>query len=264
MIETMSDSVALVGRHMRHIKRSPEQLLGITIMPIAFVLVFGYLFGSAMQVPGEGGYQEYIMAGIFAQVMLSNLTVTAVGVVGDLNNGLVDRFRSLPIARGSVLIGRTVSDAVLVTWTTSVMAVVGYAIGWRAHNGLLPTLAAFGLLIAMGFAMSWLGALIGLTLRNIEAVSALSGVIIMPLAFLSNAFVPLEGLPDWLRTIAEWNPVSSVVSACRELFGNQGSVSSGAFPAENPILSAVVVLVVVLVVAIPLTARAYERAAGNR
>ncbi|MEU0179441.1 ABC transporter permease [Streptomyces massasporeus] len=264
MTEALSDSFALVGRQMRHIRRMPEQLLGITVMPVALVVVFGYLFGSAMQVPGEGGYKEYIMAGIFAQVMLANITTTAVGVVGDLNNGLVDRFRALPIFRSSVLVGRTVADAVLVAWTCAVMAGVGYLIGWRAHNGVLRTLAGFGLLLLMGFAMSWLGALIGLTLRNAEAVSALAGVVMMPLAFLSNAFVPLDGLPGWLRTIAEWNPVSAVVSASRDLFGNERGTSGGAFPAEHPIPTALVVLVVLIAVTVPLAGRAYQKAAAQR
>jgi ABC transporter DrrB family efflux protein len=258
MTEAISDSAALVGRQMRHIRRTPEQLFSLTIMPVAMVVVFGYLFGSAMSVPGGGSYLEYIMAGIFAQVMLSNITVTGVGVVGDLNNGLVDRFRSLPIARGSVLIGRTVSDGVLIAWTCAVMAGVGFAIGWRAHNGIAKMLAGFALMLVMGYAMSWLGALIGLTLRNAETVSALSGVIMMPLAFLSNAFVPLDGLPGWLRTIAEWNPVSSVVSACRELFGNDvARTGAEAFPQQYPIVSAIVVLGVLLAVVIPLANRAY-------
>ncbi|WP_406012873.1 ABC transporter permease [Streptomyces sp. NBC_00984] len=264
MTEAISDSFALVGRQMRHIRRMPEQLLGITVMPVAFVIVFGYLFGSAMQVPGEGGYKEYIMAGIFAQVMLTNITTTAVGVVGDLNNGLVDRFRALPISRSSVLVGRTVADGVLVAWTCAVMALVGYFIGWRAHNGVLQTLAGFGLLLMMGFAMSWLGALLGLVLRNVETVSAAAGVIMMPVAFLSNAFVPLDGLPGWMRVIAEWNPVSAVVSASRDLFGNEGGATSGAFPAEHPIPAALAVLVILIAVVVPLAGRAYQKAAAQR
>ncbi|MCX4446053.1 ABC transporter permease [Streptomyces sp. NPDC087866] len=264
MTEAISDSFALVGRQMRHIRRMPEQLIGITVMPVAFVIVFGYLFGSAMQVPGDGGYKEYIMAGIFAQVMLANITTTAVGVVGDLNNGLVDRFRALPISRSSVLVGRTVADGMLVAWTCAVMALVGYLIGWRAHNGVLQTLAGFGLLLLMGFAMSWLGALLGLVLRNAETVSAVSGVIMMPLAFLSNAFVPLDGLPGWMRAVAEWNPVSAVVSASRDLFGNERGPASGAFPSEHPVPAALGVLVLLIVVVVPLAGRAYQKAAAQR
>ncbi|MEE1782330.1 ABC transporter permease [Streptomyces sp. SP17BM10] len=264
MTEVFSDTFALAGRQMRHIRRMPEQLLGITVMPVAFVLVFGYLFGSAMQAPGQGGYKEYIMAGIFAQVMLANLTTTAVGVVEDLNNGLVDRFRALPISRSSVLLGRTVADLVLVSWTSAIMALVGYLIGWRAHNGILQTLAGFGLLLLMGFVMSWVGALVGLSLRSPEAVSALAGVVMMPLAFLSNAFVPPQGLPGWMRVVVEWNPVSAVVSAARDLFGNDRGASDGAFPSDHPIIAAVIVMGVLLAVVIPLAGRAYQRAAAKR
>ncbi|MEU9305142.1 ABC transporter permease [Streptomyces sp. NPDC048269] len=264
MTETISDSFALVGRHMRHIRRMPEQLIGITILPVAFVVVFGYLFGSAMEVPGNQSYQEYIMAGIFAQVMLSNISTTALGVAGDLNNGIVDRFRSLPISRSSVLLGRTVSDAVLATWTCAVMAGVGYAIGWRVHEGALKALAAFALLILTGFALSWLGALLGLVLRSPETVSALSSIIIMPLAFLSNAFIPLQGLPGWLSTIAEWNPISTIVSASRELFGNTAGPASDALPAQHPLPAALLVTAVLLAAVIPLANRAYQRAAASR
>ncbi|GAA1542851.1 ABC transporter permease [Streptomyces albidochromogenes] len=264
MIEALSDSIALVGRRMRHIRRMPEHLLGVTVMPVASVIVLGYLFGSAMQAPGPGGYQEYIMAGIFAQVMLTNMTTTGVGVVSDLNNGLVDRFRVLPISGSSVLVGRTVADGVLVAWSCVVMTLVGYAIGWRAHNGPLQTLAGFGLLLLMGFAMSWLGALLGLVLRNVETVSAVSGVIMMPLAFLSNAFIPLDGLPGWVRILAEWNPVSAVVSASRDLFGNERGPTSGAFPAEHPLPTALTVLVMSLAVLVPLAGRAYRKAAAQR
>ncbi|MBL3668919.1 ABC transporter permease [Streptomyces sp. M2CJ-2] len=263
MIQAVGDSFALMGRQLKHIRRMPEQLLGLTIMPVAFVVVFGYLFGSAMQVPGEGGYQEYIMAGIFVQVMLSNILSTAVGVVGDLNNGLMDRFRSLPIARSSVLLGRTLSDAVLAAWTCAVMAGVGYLIGWRAHNGILQTLAGFGLLLLMGFAMSWVGALLGLALRNAETVSAMSSVIMMPLAFLSNAFVPTDGLPGWLRSIAEWNPVTAVVSACRQLFGNELGTTGEALTAQYPIQSALVILAVLLAVVIPLAGKTYRSASSR-
>ncbi|WP_156727247.1 ABC transporter permease [Streptomyces apocyni] len=264
MSEVITDSFALVGRQMRHIKRMPEQLIGLTILPVAFVVVFGYLFGSAMKVPGGQSYQEYIMAGIFAQVMLSTISTTAVGVAGDLSNGIVDRFRSLPISRTSVLLGRTMSDATLCTWSCAVMAVVGYGIGWRAHEGVLKTLAAFALLVLMGFTLSWFGALLGLVLRSPETVSAMSSIIVMPLAFLSNAFIPLDGLPYWLRTIAEWNPLSTVVSACRELFGNGTGATSDALPAQYPIPGAILLLGLMLAIFIPLASRAYQKAAAAR
>lgn len=262
MTETLSDVRALVGRHFRHIYRIPEQLISVTIMPIAFVLIFGMLFGSAMTVEG-GSYQEYIMAGIFIQVMMANISQTALGVVGDLSNGLVDRFRSLPISRSAVLIGRTTADMALAAWSCVLMAGVGYLIGWRIHNGLPKALAAFGLLLLLGFAMSWLGALLGLALRSTESVNALAFMAMMPLVFLSNAFVPPAGLPTWLRVVAEWNPVSMVVTACRQLFGNPTVGAGTGLPAEHPIVMSLLLIGAILAVVVPLSGRAYSTATAR-
>lgn len=258
MIEVLSDSVALFGRHMRHIRRVPTKLLSVTLMPVAFVLVFGYLFGSAMSVP-NGGYREFIMAGIFVQMMLSSMQNTALGVITDLDNGLVDRFRSLPMSRAAVLIGRTFSDVVLAVLTCVVMGPVGYLIGWRIHTGLLKGLAGFLLLLMLGFAMAWLGTLFGLLLRTSEAVNSVGFVVALPLSFLSSAFIPLSGLPAWLRTLAEWNPVSSVAASCRDLWGNPGAVPSDAFPAQHPVLVSLASTVVLLAVSVPLASRAYRK-----
>ncbi len=262
MSDLAYDTMALTGRHMRHIARVPEKLIGVTVGPVVLVLVFGYLFGSAMQVPGVN-YREYIMAGIFTQVMFSAVGTTAAGVSGDLHNGLVDRFRSLPMSRFAVLLGRTVSDLLMTALSCVVMAVVGALIGWRAHNGLLRVAAGFGLLLLLGFAMCWLGALIGLVIRSTEAVNSVAMLLMMPLIFLSNAFVPLNGLPRWLQVIAEWNPISSVVAACRDLWGNQGLTTNDAFPTQHPVLVSCLTLGVALAVLVPLTARAYQRAAAR-
>lgn len=266
MTDTIVHCQALIGRHVKHLTRTPERLMSVTLMPVVFVLVFGYLFGSAITVPGGQSYQEYIMAGIFIQVVFSNLGLTALGVVGDLDNGLMDRFRSLPISRSAVLIGRTTNDLILAAWSFVLMSGIGFLIGWRIHEGILSMLAAFGLLLLLGLATSWLGALMGLVLRNAEAVNGIGSAIVMPMSFLSNAFIPLDGLPGWMQTIAEWNPVSSVVLACRKLFGNapEGSVTSDAFPMQHPILMAVVLSLTMLVVSVPLTLRAYERAASKK
>ncbi|UED88447.1 ABC transporter permease [Streptomyces profundus] len=264
MQEMVADSIALIGRHMKHIARTPEKLIGVTVMPIAFVLVFGYMFGSAMTVPGGGNYREFIMAGIFVQMMLAGIGTTAVGVSTDLENGLVERFRSLPMSQVAVLVGRTVSDLVLTIMSCVGITVVGLMIGWRAHNGVWKTLAAFGLILLLGYSVAWVGALIGLVVRNAEAVSSIAAFITMPLAFLSSAFFPLTNLPSWLRTIAEWNPISSVVSACRELWGNPTAVTDeSATVMQNPLPYAVIGPLLVLAITIPLASRAYRRAVSN-
>jgi ABC transporter DrrB family efflux protein len=260
--ETLSDSLALIGRHLRHLLRVPERLLSVTLMPVMYVIVFGFLFGSAMQVEG-GNYREYIMAGIFAQVMLANLQTTAVGVVDDLRNGLVDRFRSLPMSRYAVLVGRTVSDLMLSAVAIVVMSLVGYLIGWRVNTGVSHIVAAFGILLLLGLGAAWLGALLGLSLRNVEAVSAVMSMVMMPLTFLSSAFIPLSGLPDWLRAIAVWNPLSAVVGALRELFGNPTSVADSSFPSVHPIPVAVGLVALIIVLAMPLAARKYRTAAAR-
>ncbi|MFB6564987.1 MULTISPECIES: ABC transporter permease [unclassified Streptomyces] len=260
MTGAISDSLALAGRHLRHMVRIPEQMLSMTLMPVAFVLVFGYLFGSSMQVPGDMTYQEYIMAGIFIQVVLSNLAITALGVVTDLDNGLMDRFRSLPISRAAVLVGRTTSDLLLVAWSFVIMSVVGLLLGWRTHAHPLSVIAGFGVLLMLALAISWLGALLGLTLRNTEAVNAVGTVAMLPMAFLSNAFIPLNGLPQWLRTVAEWNPVSVVVAACRDLFGNAiPAAGEQAFPMRYPVPMAVGLTVLLLCAVIPLAIRAFHK-----
>jgi len=256
VFETAGDAYALAGRHMRHLIRVPQKLLGTTVMPMAYVAIFGYLFGSVITVPG-GSYRQYIMAGIFTQMMLANVANTALGVTADLGNGLVDRFRSLPIARSSVLLGRTAADVVLAATSCVLMALVGLLIGWRVHEGPVRMLAGFAILLGFGYAMTWLGALLGLVLRTPEAVNAIAFLIVMPLTFLSNAFIPLDGLPSWLRTVCEWNPISVVAAAVRELFGNTAAVTTRiAFPEEHPAALAPALIGVLLLILMPLAVRA--------
>lgn len=259
----VSDSFALVGRHMRHLKRAPQKIISVTLMPVMFVFLFGYLFGSSMRVP-EGNYHEYIMAGIFTQMMLASVINTGVGVAEDLSNGLVDRFRSLPMAQGSVLLGRTVSDLVLNAISCLAMLSVGLLIGWRIDNGLLKGIEGFLLLLLLGFAMTWLGSLVGLLLRHPQAVNSVAMVITMPLTFLSATFYPLSNLPGWLRPIAAWNPVTTLVTAMRDLWGNPtGNGAHPAFPLRHAVPVSLAMVAVILAVVIPLANRAYARAAAG-
>ncbi len=259
MNELVIDGWALIGRHLRHIARVPQKLLAVTIMPVVFVLAFGYVLGSAMHVPGVE-YREYFMAGVFAQVMVAGITTTGVGVCEDLGNGLMDRFRSLPMSRSAVLIGRTVADLLLSAIACLVMSVVGYAIGWRIHGGFWSALGGFGLMLLMGYVAIWGGALLGLALRSAEAVSSLGFVIVMPFMFLSSAFVPLNGLPGWLQAVAHWNPMSAVTDACRRLWGNSTTATGDSFPSQHPIAVALVVLVAMFVVIVPMAVRSFGKA----
>jgi ABC transporter DrrB family efflux protein len=258
VLDSLSDTWALLDRHMRHLLRTPQKLIGVTVMPVAYVALFGVLFGSAVKAPG-GHYQDYLMAGILAQTMLTNISNTALGIASDLGNGLVDRFRSLPMSHTAVLVGRTTSNMVLVTLSIVVMSLVGLLIGWHIDNGLGNAVAGFAMLLLLGFVMAWLGALLGLIIRDAEAINSVAFVVVLPLTFLSNAFIPLSGLPAWLRVICEWNPMSSVVYATRQLFGNPVEPPSGSFPTRHPLAIALIVLIGLLVVLVPLAVRAYRR-----
>ena len=263
MTAALVDSRALVGRHLLHLRRMPEKLIGATLLPMVFVVLFGVLFGSAIAVPDGGGYADFVMAGIFVQVMITAVPNTAIGVVDDLGNGLVDRFRSLPMSGAAVLVGRTVGDTLLRAVSCVAISAVGLLIGWRPHTGPGSLLAGFGVLLLFGFTMAWLGALLGLVARSAEAAAQLPSMLLMPLMFLSNAYIPLGGLPDWLRAIAEWNPLSAVVGALRALWGNAGQGLGEALPSRYPVPAALLWLGLVLALVGPAAVRRYRTAVAR-
>jgi len=209
--------------------------------------------------PG-GNYREFVVAGIFTQLMVLGASTTAVGIADDLAKCLVDRFRSLPMARSAVLVGRTSADLVLSVVSCVVMAGAGFVIGWRINDGVLNALAGFGLLLLLGFAMAWVGALLGLLIRDAESVSSATFGVLMPLTFLSNAFIPLSHLPGWLQAIASWNPVSATVTACRQLFGNHGGLLAASWPAQHSVVLSAGWSVLILMTCAPLAVRAYRAA----
>ena len=255
----LSDVAALTGRRLRATVRSPAKIVGVLLMPISLVLVLGFLFDGSITLPGGAPYVDYLTAGVAAQVGLTLVATSGLGIADDLAGGLADRFRSLPIPRSAVLLGHTLSDLVLAAAGIGATTGIAYTIGWRIHSGLIPGLAGFGLLLLFAYAMLWLGALIGLTTSGAEAISAIAALVMVVGSFVSNAFVPLRGLPDWLATVSAWNPVSSVVAACRRLWGNPDLVTAGAgFPQRHATLIALAVLVAVLAVAIPAGTRIYR------
>lgn len=258
----IADVAALVGRRLRHLRRSPGRLLAIALNPLVMIIALGYLFEASIVVPGGASYQEYIFAGVAAQVGLTAIGPTAVGIAEDLRNGLVDRFRSLSISRAAVLAGHTFSDLLVAAFTLLLVTGVGLLLGWRPHNGILPTLGGFALLLAFCYATLWIGVLLGLVMRSLESIESTGSLLLVLFSFVSNAFLSTDRMPGWLGTVAEWNPLSCVASACRSLWGNP-IAASGSIPSEHPVLVAVIMLTVIISITVPLAVRAYGSAASR-
>ena len=263
----VSDAGVLAWRNLKRIPRTPDMVIYATIQPIMFVLLFAYVFGNAIPIPGFPGpraYREFLMAGIFAQTMAFAVASSSVGLADDMSKGLVDRFRSLPMARSGVISGRVVGDLVFNGFVMIVMVVCGFIVGWRWHNGFGQAMAAFAILLLFAFAMLWVGALIGLSVGS-PAVASSAGLIwLFPLVFLSNAFVPTPNLPSGLQPVAEWNPISSIVASSRHLFGNPSPFASpDSFPARHPVLLSLLWCTAIIAVFAPLAVRKYRSATAH-
>jgi len=265
LAETVSDSVVITRRNLIKVKRVPDLIVFATLSPIMFVVLFRYVFGGAINLPPGITYAEFLLPGIFAQTVVFGSTITGASIADDLQKGLIDRFRSLPMSRSAVLIGRTVADLGLNLISIFVMAVTGLLVGWRINTSVGEAAAGFLILLVFAYAISWLMALVGLLVRTPEVVNNASFIVIFPLTFVANTFVPLESFPPVLRTFAEWNPVSAVVQAARELFGNipAGAPVPDVWSLQHPVLYTLLWAAVVLVVFIPLSVRAYLRTASR-
>ncbi|HEY7043009.1 MAG TPA: ABC transporter permease, partial [Nocardioidaceae bacterium] len=251
-------------RNLIHIKRMPESLMDVTIQPVMFVLLFAYVFGGAISVPGGGSYNAFLLPGIMVQTIVFSSFVVAVGLTADLDKGIIDRMRSLPIARSSVLIGRSISSLIHSSIGIVVMALTGLLIGWRIDNGVWNAVLAFALLLLWGFSMIWLGIWTGSTLRSVEAVQGFMFTLMFPLTFVANTFVPTEGMPNWLQVIAEWNPVSALTQACRVLWGNGPEApADAALPLRYPEIATVCWVVLITAAFAPLAVRAFRRRARD-
>jgi ABC transporter DrrB family efflux protein len=252
-------SLIVVRRNLIHIKRMPELLLDVTIQPIMFVCLFAFVFGGSIAVAGSD-YREFLVPGIMAQTMAFSSFIVAIGLNADLDKGLVDRFKSLPISRASILVGRSVSSLIHSSIGVTVMALTGLAIGWRMRNGILDAALGFGLLLLFGFAMIWLGIWVGSMMRSVEAVNGFMFTVMFPVTFVANTFAPTDKMPTWLATIAEWNPISALVQATRDLWGNGEPATAGsAWPLHHPVLTTVVWAVVLTAVFAPLALRAFAQ-----
>ncbi|MGX1804801.1 ABC transporter permease [Nocardia sp. NPDC055321] len=262
----VSDSLTITKRNVIKIRRVPDVLIFSTLSPIMFVLLFAFVFGTAIKVPGlEGGYREFLIAGIFAQTVVFGGSFTGLSLAEDIQKGIIDRFRSLPMEPAAVLIGRTLADVVINVVSLIVMSLAGLVVGWRIRGSFWDAVLAFLLLLLFAYAISWIMAVIGLMVRTPEVFNNATFMVIFPLTFLANTFVPLEDLPGPLKVFAEWNPVSALTQATRELFGN----TSAAFPPpdawsmRHPVATTLIWVVVILVVFVPLAVRQYKRSVSR-
>ena len=260
-LKSFSDGFVVARRNLIKIRRVPDLLVAAIAAPIMFILLFAYVLGSGVSVPGVS-YREFLMGGIFTQTMVFGATATGSGLAQDIHRGIIDRFRSLPMSQGAVLLGRTTSDLVTSVIVIVVMSLTGLLVGWRINGTALEAAGAFLLLLAFGYALSWLMAVIGLSLRTPEAFGNVSFMATFPLTFIANTFVATDNLPGPLKVVAEWNPVSSVVQAVRELFGNvgAGTPEPDALPLRHPIAASLIWIALILAVFVPLAIRRYRTA----
>ncbi|GAA1053484.1 MAG: ABC transporter permease [Dietzia sp.] len=250
---------ALVRRNLFHIRRQPENLADVTIQPVMFVLLFAFVFGGAIAVAGGVNYREWLLPGIMAQTMAFSSFVVAAGLCNDLNKGIIDRFRTLPIQRASILIARSASSLIHSSIGVVVMSLTGLVVGWRIRSGIVDAVLGYLILLGFGFVMIWIGIVVGSRLKTIEAVNGVMFTTIFPITFLANTFAPPESMPSWLRPVAEWNPLASVVQAMRELWGNAPAVGpDAALPLQHPVLASLLWIVGLTVIIAPIAVKAFD------
>ena len=258
-----ADGANIAKRNLIKIKRVPEILIWTLMSPIMFVLLFAYVFGSSIEIPGTS-YREYLIAGVFAQTVIFGSTFTGVGLAEDMTKGIIDRFRSLPMSRSAVLVGRTGSDIVYNSASILVMSLAGLVVGWRIHTNAFEAIGGYLLLLVFAYAFSWIMAFVGLKVGKVEVVNNASFMVIFPLTFIANTFVQVQSLPGVLQTFAEWNPVSAVSQAVREAFGNTGSMPPpDVWSLQNPIEYTLIWVAIILAIFVPLSVRQYNKAASS-
>lgn len=258
----LRDAVTIAQRDLRRWTQQPANILITWLFPVMIALIFGGLFGGAMKVPGGSSYYEFLMPGIFTLTMFFGLEGTRLGVSLDASRGIMDRFRSLPISSSAVVLGRCLSDMLSSIIGLLILIVAGLLLGWRWHQGVLPAVGAFGLLILLRFALLWIGIFIGLNQKSPEASPA--QLLAWPVGFLSNVFVDPATMPTWLGALAAWNPLSATATASRQLFGNPAfSITAGTWASQHAILLAVLWPLLITAVFLPLSARTF-RTLGNR
>lgn len=258
-----TDVATITWRNLIKFRRNPEILLFAVLQPIMFVLLFSQVYGGSITVPGAR-YTDFLMAGIFGQTVLFGSTFSGSSMAQDLKEGLIDRFRTLPMHPAAVLVGRTASDLVLNAISMAIMIGTGVLVGWRFTNGWGNFLIGVGLLLMFSYAFSWVMALVGIMVRTPETINNATFVILFPLTFISNAFVESSSLPGVLRILAEWNPVSALVQAARELFGNTGTTPvPDTWPLQHPVPTIIAGSALMLAIFVPLCVTRFARVSSR-
>ncbi len=260
LTEQARNVISMTRRNLVHISREPMQLSDVTIQPILFTVLFIYLFGGAIPIPGGGSYTDFILAGLLALNLTTSTMGTAVGLATDLHEGIIDRFRVLPMWRPAVLVGRSLADLLTACLCALVVAATGLAVGWRTSAGLLPIIAGFALELFFAYSLSWVATCVGLNSKSPESAASFGFIVLFPLAFVSNAMVPTQHMPGWLQAIAEWNPVSAVTAGARQLWHNPNpSASISAWPMQHPVEASLAWSALILAMAAPLASRFFRR-----
>src|SRR5271165_5265682 len=260
MFGPLADTWSMTRRNLVHIAREPMQLSDVTIQPVLFTVLFVYIFGGAIALPGGGSYVDYLLAGILALNLVTSVMGTAVGLSTDLHEGMIDRFRALPMWRSAVLVGRSMADLLTSLLCALIVGLTGLAVGWRPGANDISVLGGFALVIFFAYALTWIAACVGLNAKSPESAASFGFIVLFPLAFVSNAMVPTQHMPGWLQAVADWNPVSAVTAGARQLWDNPNpSASIAAWPMQHPIEASLAWSVLILAVAAPLASWYFRR-----
>jgi ABC-2 type transport system permease protein len=253
------DVWSMTRRNLVHISREPMQLSDVTLQPVLFTALFVYIFGGGIPIP-HGSYKDFVLAGMLALNLVTSTMGTAVGVSTDLHEGMIDRFRALPMWRASVLAGRSVADVATACLCALIVGLTGLAVGWRPDAGLASIVAGFALVLFFAYSLTWIAMCVGLNSKSPESAASFGFIVLFPLAFISNAMVPTQHMPGWLQAVADWNPVSAVTAGARQLWGNPNpSATIHAWPMQHPVVASVAWSVLILAVAAPVAARMFRR-----
>ena len=254
------DVWSMTRRNLVHISREPMQLSDVTIQPVLFTVLFIFIFGGGIPIPGGGSYKNFVLAGLLALNLVTSTMGTAVGLSTDLHEGMIDRFRTLPMWRAAVLVGRSIADLMTSILCVVIVALTGLAVGWRTDASFISVIGGFALVVFFAYSLSWIAACVGLNSKSPESAASFGFIVLFPLAFVSNAMVPTQHMPGWLQVVANWNPVSAVTAGARHLWANPNPSSTiQAWPMQHPVEAALLWSLLILAIAAPLASHFFKR-----